>query len=127
MTRRNQNHSYLVLEVILGQKTKPGYTRTKQVSGNCPIRNPCFFLLLAFFLFLIYLCIIYLVKGKRLGAVRKQIHRKGNLPKGTDVFLILKKYKAKACLSKLEICTDYHPQWVMGAWGFLVHLIYFEV
>ena len=67
------------------------------------------------------------MEGKGLGAARKQICRKGNLPKGTDVFLILKRYKVETCLSKLEICTDYHPVWVMGAWGFLVHLIFFEV
>lgn len=67
------------------------------------------------------------MKGKGIRTARKQIWRKGDLPKGTDVFLILKRYKVETCLSKYEIGTDYHLLWVMGAWGFLVHFIFFEV
>lgn len=37
--------------------------------------------------------------------VRKQIFRKGDLPMGTDVFLILKRYKVETGLSMLEIGT----------------------
>ena len=43
------------------------------------------------------------MKGKGLGKVRKQICRKGDLPTGTDVFLILKRYKVEIGLSMLEI------------------------
>lgn len=41
---------------------------------------------------------------------------------GTDVFLILQRYKVETGLSMLEIGTG-----VIGTWGFLVHLIFFEV
>lgn len=58
-------------------------------------------------------------KVKGLRADRKQIHRKEDLPKITYFSNFESYNKVEMCLSKLEICTDYHLEWVMGARDFL--------